>query len=78
MSTTTTPCASPSRQVHRQAIAEEALIALEQVINRHRHDISAVEVGGSGTEVNPDVLAGELAGQLANLRSKLHRYTQLG
>ena len=78
MPTTTDPSPPTSREVHRQAITEETLAALEKVIKRYRHNIAAMEGGGSGPSVNPDALSGELAGHLAHLRSKLYRYTQLG
>ena len=66
------------RQVHRQAITEETLNALEHVIKRYQHGISEIEQGTPCPVINPDALAGELAGQLAHLRSKLHRFAQLG
>jgi len=66
------------RQLHRQAIAEETLTALEKIIVRYQRSISEVEGDTSSPMINPEALAGEIAGQLAHLRSKLYRYTQLG
>jgi hypothetical protein len=67
-----------SRQLRRQAITEETLTGLEGLIRRHQQSLSEIDRGAPHSAISPEALAGEIAGQLAHLRSNLHRYARLG
>jgi hypothetical protein len=62
----------PSRTERRQAIGDRLLDALEDIVARHRSLASSEPV-----ELHAELIAAEVAHQLALTRSELHRIPPL-
>jgi hypothetical protein len=54
----------------RSASTEHFLDALEEIVRRHR-------TGGPGPDLDPELVTGEVARQLAKARDALHRTPRL-
>jgi uncharacterized protein (DUF1778 family) len=67
------PAAAPTRDTVRQSIADQLLEALDQLVTRHR----ALALHDEHIELHAELIAAEVAHQLAMARSALHRHPSL-
>jgi hypothetical protein len=67
------PAAAPTRATVRQSIADQLLEALDQLVTRHR----ALALHDEHIELHAELIAAEVAHQLAMARSALHRHPSL-
>jgi hypothetical protein len=64
---------SPTRDSVRRSIADQLLVALDQLVARHR----ALALHGEHIDLHAELIAAEVAHQLAITRSALHRHPQV-
>ena len=67
------PAPAPTRDTVRQSIADQLLEALDQLVTRHR----ALALHDEHIELHAELIAAEVAHQLAMARSALHRHPSL-
>ena len=67
---------APTRDDTRRRIAEDLLTSLDELVRRHR-TLAQHESGGH-VELHAELIAAEVAHQLAMTRSALHRHPPLG
>ena len=65
--------ARPTRDAVRRSIADQLLGALDELVARHR----ALALRGEHVELHAELIAAEVAHQLAMTRSALHRHPQV-
>ena len=63
----------PTRDTVRQSIADQLLEALDQLVTRHR----ALALHDEHIELHAELIAAEVAHQLAMARNALHRHPSL-
>jgi hypothetical protein len=61
---------APTRDTVRRTIADRLLVALEELVARHR----ALALHDEHVELHAELIAAEVAHQLAITRSALHRH----
>jgi hypothetical protein len=71
--TMTRPLPAPTRDGLRRSIADELLEALDKLVTRHR----ALALHDEHIELHAELIAAEVAHQLAMARSALHRHPSL-
>ena len=64
---------SPTRDSVRRSIADQLLVALDQLVTRHR----ALALHDEHIDLHAELIAAEVAHQLAITRSALHRHPQV-
>ena len=64
---------APTRDTVRRSIADQLLTALDELVARHR----ALELHDDRLELHAELIAAEVAHQLALARSALHRHPSL-
>jgi len=64
---------SPTRDSVRRSIVDQLLVALDQLVARHR----ALALHGEHVDLHAELIAAEVAHQLAITRSALHRHPQV-
>ena len=69
----TRPLPAPTRDGLRRSIADELLEALDKLVTRHR----ALALHDEHIELHAELIAAEVAHQLAMARSALHRHPSL-
>ena len=67
------PVAAPTRETLRRSIADQLLESLDQLVTRHR----ALALHDEHIELHAELIAAEVAHQLAMTRSALHRHPPL-
>ena len=69
----TRPVPALTRDSVRRSIADQLLVALDQLVARHR----ALALHGEHIDLHAELIAAEVAHQLAITRSALHRHPQV-
>ena len=65
---------APTRDESRRRIADRLLTSLDDLVRRHR----ALALTGEHVDLHTELIAAEVAHQLAMTRSALHRHPPLG
>jgi hypothetical protein len=68
---------SPTRESIRQTIAERLLDSLEDLVRRHRALALQGSPGEEKVDLHAELIAAEVAHELATARSALHRHPPL-
>ncbi|GAA3241763.1 hypothetical protein GCM10017691_45270 [Pseudonocardia petroleophila] len=74
--TTLTP--APTRDEQRRRIADRLLTSLEDLVRRHRALALHGNQAGENIDLHAELIAAEMAHELAMARSALHRHPPLG
>ena len=73
----TRPTPAPTRETVRRSIADQLLGALDELVARHRALALHSENAGEHIALHAELIAAEVAHQLAITRSALHRHPQV-
>lgn len=74
----TTISRTPTRDENRRRIADRLLTSLEDLVRRHRALALHGNQAGENIDLHAELIAAEMAHELAMARSALHRHPHLG